>query len=233
MKKLLLTSLALASAGAFAQESGRVISSTPVVQQVAVQRQVCNTQQVAVQPQPSGGGAILGAIAGGLIGNTIGHGGGRALATMGGIVAGGALGNSIESSQQAGAMQNMQNCAPQTSYENRTVGYNVTYEYNGRQYTVQMANDPGPTVPLQVTPVGAARGPAAGQGLVTAPPIAADGAAPVVVDQTVQTVPSVVYPSYTVVRPAYYPAYPSYWVPPVSLSLGYVWYGGGHHRHWR
>jgi hypothetical protein len=28
------------------------------------------------------------------------------------------------------------------------------------------------------------------------------------------------------------PAYPAYWYPPVSLSLGFGWWGGGHGGHW-
>ncbi|HVZ42506.1 MAG TPA: hypothetical protein VHA82_01750 [Ramlibacter sp.] len=231
MRKLLLTTLALASVGAYAQETGRVISSTPVVQQVAVQRQVCSQQPVAVQQQPSGAGALLGAIAGAGLGNVIGAGSGHAVAIGLGTVLGAAVGNSVES--RGASMQNVQSCAPQTSYENRTVGYNVTYEYNGKQYTVQMPNDPGPTVRLQVTPVGSAA--AAQQPLVTAPPIAADGTAttttaPAVVVQ--ESVPSVVYPSYTVYQP-YYSYYPYYGYAPISLSFGYVWHGGGRHGHWR
>ena len=68
-----------------AQEVGRVISSTPVIQQVAVPRQVCSQQQVAVQPPKSGAGAAMGAIAGGAIGNSIGRGEGNALATAIGL----------------------------------------------------------------------------------------------------------------------------------------------------
>lgn len=30
--------------------------------------------------------------------------------------------------------------------------FNVVYEYAGKQYTVQMPNDPGPYVTLQITP---------------------------------------------------------------------------------
>jgi hypothetical protein len=33
------------------------------------------------------------------------------------------------------------------------VAYNVTYEYAGKQYIVQMPQDPGPSVRLQITPV--------------------------------------------------------------------------------
>ena len=49
----------LCSGAAAAQDVGRVVSSTAVVQQVAVPRQVCNAEPVAVAPQRSGAGAAL------------------------------------------------------------------------------------------------------------------------------------------------------------------------------
>lgn len=224
MRKLLLCAMGCVAFAAQAQEVGRVISSVPVVQQVAVPRQVCSQQQV-VQPQSSGGGALVGAIVGGLLGNTIGHGGGRAAATGLGIVAGAAVGNSVEA--QGNPPYVAQHCTTQTYYENRAVGYNVTYEYAGKQYTVQMPYDPGPTIQLQITPMGGQTPPPSGQPLVTAPPVVESNIeylppAPVVVTQPLHTV---VYPSYTyAARP-----YP-YYYPPVglSLNLGYV-----HHRHHR
>ena len=48
--------LASASGLATAEEVGRVLSTTPVMQQVAVPRQVCS-QPMAVQQPSSGGGA--------------------------------------------------------------------------------------------------------------------------------------------------------------------------------
>jgi uncharacterized protein YcfJ len=135
-----------------AQEVGKVISSTPIIQQVAVPRQVCNTQQVVTGGQKSGAGAAMGAIAGGAIGNQIGNGSGRALATMAGIFGGAIMGDNIEGPGTP-EVKNVQNCSTQTVYENRTMAYNVVYEYAGKQYTVQMPQDPGPTVRLQITPV--------------------------------------------------------------------------------
>ena len=132
-------------------EMGRVISSIPVLQQVAVPRQVCFNEQVTVPGQKSGAGAAMGSIAGGAIGNQIGDGSGRAVATMLGIIGGAVLGNNIEGNAPA-QTQNVQRCTTQTVYENQTVGYNVTYEYAGKQYTVQMPQDPGQWVKLQVTP---------------------------------------------------------------------------------
>jgi uncharacterized protein YcfJ len=131
----------------------RVIISTPVVNQVAVPRQVCNTQQVVTQTPKSGGGALLGAVAGGAVGNAIGNGNGRAAATMIGLIGGAMVGDRVEGSNQQ--VQNVQQCSTQTFFENRASHYNVVYEYQGTQYNVQMAQDPGPHVRLQVTPVGA------------------------------------------------------------------------------
>lgn len=135
-----------------APEYARVISSIPVIQQVAVPQQVCSTRPVAVEQPRSGAGALLGAVAGGAVGNQIGEGSGKAVATLAGVIGGAMLGNRIEGPPPA-TVQNQTLCSTQTVYENRTVGYNVTYEYAGRQYQVQMPQDPGPTLRVQVSPV--------------------------------------------------------------------------------
>lgn len=93
---LLLTVVAAVSTTALAQEVGRVISSTPIIQQVGVLRQVCTTEQVAVQQPKSGAGAVMGAIAGGAMGNAVGGGSGRAAATMLGIFGGAVLGDRVK-----------------------------------------------------------------------------------------------------------------------------------------
>lgn len=153
MKTLaVLTLTAMAATGALAQEQGRVLSSSPITQQVAVPQQVCSDQQVAVAPRPSGAGAVVGAIAGGLLGNAIGGGGGRAAATGAGLIGGAMLGNQVEASGPV-QYQNLRQCSTQTFYQNRTVGYNVTYEYNGRTYTAQTANPPGKWIALNVQPM--------------------------------------------------------------------------------
>lgn len=148
------TAAAMASLPASAMDIlARVISSTPVVQQVAVPRQVCSHETVMVQAPRSGAGALMGAIAGGAAGNAIGHGGGRAAATMIGLVGGAMIGDRIEGPNNQ--LQNVQQCSTQTFYENRASYFNVVYEYQGTQYTAQMPNDPGLHVRLKVTPVGA------------------------------------------------------------------------------
>jgi uncharacterized protein YcfJ len=232
MKKTVLFSAALAAIGAFAitaqaEELGRVISSTPVMQQVGVPRQVCTNQQVATPSGPSGAGAIMGGIAGAAIGNGVGGGSGRAAATALGILGGAVLGNNIEGNRGT-QVQNVQQCSTQTYYETRTVAYNVVYEYAGKQYSVQMPQDPGPYVRLQVTPVG-------GSGPVMGPtsqaPAPSSGYSEPVYSQSTYVQPyvqqAVVYGAAPVIyRPAYYSA-PF----PVSLNLGFGFYGGGYHHH--
>lgn len=210
----------------------RVISSTPVVQQVAVPRQVCTNEAVMTQAPKSGAGALMGAIAGGAAGNAIGNGGGRAVATMIGLVGGAMVGDRIEGPNNQ--LQNVQNCTTQTYYENRASHFNVVYEYQGTQYTAQMPNDPGLHVRLRVSPVGA----------IEAVPQPFQAQPQTYQPQTYQTAPVqqqpvyvqpvAVAPAYPVYAPQPYYYAPSY--PPIGLSLNFGYsrgFGGGHHGHWR
>lgn len=232
MKKAIVLSTLAAAAGFAAVPASamdilaRVISSTPVVQQVAVPRQVCSNQPVITQGPNSGAGALMGALAGGAAGNAIGNGGGRAVATVIGLVGGAMIGDRIEGNNTQ--VQNMQQCTTQTYYENRPSHYNVVYEYQGTQYSTQMANDPGQYVRLQVTPVGAMA--PAPQTFQSAPqPQAYVQPAPV--EQPVYVQPAYVQP---VVYPAYYPRpyYAPYYAP-IGVSLNFGYSRGYGHRHWR
>ncbi|GKS77639.1 glycine zipper 2TM domain-containing protein [Acidovorax sp. SUPP950] len=155
MKKIiLLTALAAVAAGASAQEQGRVLSATPITEQVAIPQQVCGNETIYGESRPTGAGAVLGAIAGGATGNAIGKGSGRAAATAIGLIGGAVLGNNIEGTRPE--YQNVQRCSTQTYYENRTMGYNVLYEYAGRQYTTRTQHDPGAWIPVSVQPIASA-----------------------------------------------------------------------------
>ena len=219
---------AMASVPASAMDIlARVISSTPVVQQIAVPRQVCSQEAVMTQAPPSGAGALMGAIAGGAAGNAVGNGGGRAVATMIGLVGGAMVGDRIEGPRNQ--LQNVQQCSTQTFYENRASHFNVVYEYQGTQYTAQMPNDPGLHVRLRVTPVGAIE-----------PAPQAFQPQPQSYYPPVQVQPQPIYVQ-PVAAPVYYPAYapgPYYapYYPPIGLSLNFGYsrgYGGGHRGHWR
>jgi uncharacterized protein YcfJ len=135
-------------------ETANVVSSTAIVQQVVIPQRVCTTQQVAVQSQKSGAGAVMGAIAGGAMGNAMGGGNGKTVATMFGLFGGAVLGNNIEGPGQV-SMQDVQACNTAYLNESRVVGFNVVYEYAGKQYSTRMPNDPGSFIRVSVTPIGA------------------------------------------------------------------------------
>ena len=163
VKSVLTTALLAAAGVSFAQANagnafGVVISSTPVVQQVTVPKQVCTTT-TTYNTQPSGGGALIGAVVGGALGNQFGRGhgqDGRAVATVIGALGGGIVGNQIEAQNYPGyATQHAgQSCHTQNTVENRTIAQNVLYEYAGQRFNVQMpANGdfrPGVRIALQV-----------------------------------------------------------------------------------
>lgn len=132
------------------RELGTVISVTPIVQQVVVPRQVCYDEPVSVQRQPSGAGALFGAIVGGALGNSVGAGVGRAAATAVGVMGGAAVGNAMEANTQPADVQTARRCTTENTYEDRTGSYSVVYEYGGRQYTTVMRRDPGRYVQVQV-----------------------------------------------------------------------------------
>ena len=145
----------------------------------------------------------------GVIGTALGD--GRGLGTVVGAIGGAMLGDKAESNANS---QPVTTCTTQAVMENRLVGYTVVYEYAGKTYNVQLPQDPGPTIAIQVTPVG----------MLPAAPAPAPQSTTVVTPQVVYTPPPVVYAP----PPVYYRPWPVN----TSINLGWGWYGGGH-RHWR
>jgi uncharacterized protein YcfJ len=227
------TAIAAFSGAAFAQEQGRVISTTPVISQVAVPRQVCTNEQVVTQgQQKSGAGAVIGGVAGGVIGNAAGQGNGRAAMTMIGLVGGAILGDKLEGNNAQAQTQNVQRCTTQTFYENRPTAYNVVYEFNGKQYQVQLPQDPGPFVSLQVTPVGGApvqQAPVQPAPVIVRPVTQAPVYTQPVYTQPVYTQPVVIESYTTYVQPV-----PVYVRPaPVFVQAAPVFYGRPHPHYYQ
>jgi uncharacterized protein YcfJ len=156
-----LTALPLVHAVEF-EDFGRVVRVQPRVEQVRMPRQECRTDyvQAPVQQYPqqrSAGGSIIGGIAGALIGNQVGGGTGRVAATAAGAIAGAVVGDRVDNDgrnvQQQPMVQEqaVRQCRTVDAYESRTNGYEVTYDYRGRNYTSVMPRDPGQRVRLRVS----------------------------------------------------------------------------------
>ncbi len=127
-----LVALGVAATAVHAQSmvTVRVLGAQPVVEQVPVQE--CGRYG----NQPSGAGAAVGAVTGGLIGSQIGKGSGHIAGAILGALGGAVLGNTAEAYNNGYG-----GCS--TSYNQRVTGYDVTYEYNGRQYQARTAQAPG------------------------------------------------------------------------------------------
>ena len=149
--------------GAMAQQGSssgakyaRVVSVTPVREAAGAPQQVCHdevvTQHKPVQDTHQIAGTAIGAVAGGLLGNQIGGGKGRTLATVAGAVGGGYAGHEIQANHQQNATTSSTQRRCNTvagSGGDKVVAYDVTYEYNGVTRTVRMDHDPGDRLQVQ------------------------------------------------------------------------------------
>ena len=127
------------------QEFGQVLRSEPVIEHVPVQNQICD-QAAPAQQQRGIGGAVIGGLAGAVVGSRFGKGHGRDALTVAGAVGGAIAGDQIQNG--SGAPQPA--CRQVTTYQDRINGYRVTFRYAGRDYTQVLPRDPGPSVPVSV-----------------------------------------------------------------------------------
>lgn len=174
MKRVaLLTLLATGAMAAQAQgqsfvDRARVQHVEPEYEHVQVPRQECSSQWVNEVGPVAGsngngygygyGGAIIGGVAGGVLGNQIGKGHGREAATAVGAVIGALAGDRIANSQAPHYEQGqreVRSCRTVNEVQTRLIGYRVSYEFSGYQYTTMTREQPGSTLPLRVsvTPV--------------------------------------------------------------------------------
>ncbi len=144
----------------------KVVSVEPVRKATPTSRQVCQDEVVNHTAPPKDEhrlvGTAIGAVAGGLLGNQVGGGKGKTLATVAGAVGGGYAGNRIEAKRQQGQTTSSveRRCHTVTGTgESKIVGYDVRYVYNGVTRSVRMDHDPGDRVQVQegVTAVSDAR----------------------------------------------------------------------------
>ena len=108
---------------------------------VGAAEQRCWVEREQVRGGPNLGGALAGALIGGILGHQVGSGDGRDVTRIGGAVAGGAIGANVG---RGGQVQDVQRCATMPSQS--PTYWDVTYNFRGREYRVQMTNQPGATV---------------------------------------------------------------------------------------
>ena len=176
MKKPLILALAFlgaASLPALAEsfpDSARVVSVTPVYERIPVAREECWNDQVRGYEERRvtrsdtgaaiGPGTVLGAVVGGVVGHQLGHSsGGRDRGTAAGAIVGGLLGNQIDRQnvepqsvevERVPVTREVERCRTVNEVREATVGYDVRYEYRGREFTTRLPRDPGRMIPVRV-----------------------------------------------------------------------------------
>jgi uncharacterized protein YcfJ len=179
MKKtiaLAIATLAAASGtAAYAQsftDAARVISVRPVTERIPVSREECwNDRQRGYEERrvtrsdtgaTIGAGTVLGAVVGGVIGHQMGNSsGGRDRGTAAGAIVGGLVGNQVDRDRQGPGGEvvevervpterNVERCRTVNEVREAAVGFDVRYEYNGKQFTTRMDRDPGRRLMLRV-----------------------------------------------------------------------------------
>ena len=144
-------------------EYAQVIKSRPIYQvvEVSTPQQQCWEEEVVRdhyrEDRNSGTSVLLSTIIGGAIGNAVGHNkSNRRVGAVVGAMLGRSIGRDImRNSNQAQALEYevVQRC--NTVYEQheeeRLMGYQVTYLYNGEEYSVRTDADPGEQIRIRVS----------------------------------------------------------------------------------
>jgi uncharacterized protein YcfJ len=139
-----------------------VVHVEPLRRQVRVSEPVRECWQETVQASQGPfsynhiGGTLIGSALGIAAGNQIGHGRGKDAARIAGALIGGAIGHNVSVDRERQLYgdrgQTVERCDVRyrDSYEERVDGYQVTYEYAGRQYVTRMPYDPGERLRIRV-----------------------------------------------------------------------------------
>lgn len=136
-------------------EFARVLAVEPVKETINTPREVCRevtvTRQKPVQDSNRIAGTAVGAVVGGLLGNQVGGGNGKKIATVVGAVGGGYAGNQVQGRMQANDTYTATEtrCNTVTDSQDKIVGYDVKYDLDGRVGQVRMDRDPGKEIPFR------------------------------------------------------------------------------------
>jgi len=140
------------------EDRARVTAVTPQVERVNHPVQECRTEYVResyYDKRHSNSGAIVGTIAGGLIGSRFGGGDGRLITTAVGAGLGAVIGDRHDNRYTRGHHQvetrPVERCETIDRWESVTTGYLVDYKYNGRHYSTVTQERPGRYIPVKVS----------------------------------------------------------------------------------
>ncbi len=140
-------------------EYAAVLESRPVYREVRVSEPLreCWEQPVyhTQRQHKSVGGMLAGGLLGGIIGHQVGGGRGNKVATAVGTLIGAKIGHDaingdVQNRRTIAGYDEHSKTRDRVSYEQLLDGYDVTYEYRGRQYQLMMPYDPGKHIKMRI-----------------------------------------------------------------------------------
>ncbi len=139
--------------------NAKVIDVEPLVRivEITTPQEVCWNEQVVHRNAvyKSRTPLLLGGIIGGVVGNQMGGGRGKSIMTVAGAILGASIGRDIAQQKQTGqqevlAYERVCEIEQVTHEEERTDGYRVTYQYDGREFVTYTQSDPGAYIRVRV-----------------------------------------------------------------------------------
>ncbi len=132
-----------------------VMQSKPVYRIVTVtgQKKKCRAEEVVYQRpgRKNKNSSLIGGILGAAVGHALGH---RSKHRTGATIAGAIVGSSIARNHQPGTtthgIENRCRMVPISWEEERIVGYNVVYRYNGRTFETQLPYEPADSLKIRI-----------------------------------------------------------------------------------
>ena len=125
-----------------------IINVERITESIETPREVCEevavTRQRPVQDANRIAGTAIGAIVGGVLGNQVGGGSGKKIATAAGAVAGGFAGREVQGRMQQGDTYTTteQRCHTVTDTQQKVIGFDVEYRVDGEAYRTQLDEAP-------------------------------------------------------------------------------------------
>ena len=138
-------------------DNARVRSVEPQYENVTVPRTECRNQWVQesrAYDDRGYGGAVIGGVAGAIVGNQVGRGHGREAATALGAVVGAFAGDRVANGDRwdrRDEAREIRKCWTVNEVQPRITGYRVNYEYRGQQYATVLRENPGATLQVRVS----------------------------------------------------------------------------------
>jgi len=138
-----------------APDYAQVVNVEELTETINTPREVCEdvavTKKAPVKDEHKIAGTAIGAVVGGLLGNQIGGGSGKTVATVAGAVGGGYAGNKVQGNMQDKDTYTTteRRCHTVTDSHQNVIGYNVTYMIGAQEGTVRMDEKPGNRIPVE------------------------------------------------------------------------------------